>query len=176
MDVARGKHSLVDFLKPTSLMPMLLLGGKGSGKTHLMRYCSSTVQELRHASLRSAVIEEKYLGVYTNADGLNVHRFAGKGQTEDAWATVFAYSFELWLAGSLLAALRPALCDEEIKSQGWNEAIAKGVLDLMHITPPNKIDGYDGIIDYLKSLRSEVDVIVNNSAITRKLDRSEERR
>ena len=169
VDVASNKHSLVDFLKPTSLVPMLLLGGKGSGKTHLMRYCSSTVQGLRHTSLRVAITEEKYLGIYTSADGLNVHRFSGKGQSDDVWETVFAYSFELWLVGCLLASLRPALVDHELLSPSWNTVIVDKVLALMHVKPTIQIAGYDQLIDYLCSLRSTVDLAVNNTAITRQL-------
>ena len=36
-------------VKPTSPMPMFILGGKGSGKTHLMRYFSYPLQKIRHA-------------------------------------------------------------------------------------------------------------------------------
>src|SRR5690606_9881734 len=97
VDVGDAQKSLVTFIKPTSLVPMFLLGGKGSGKTHLMRYCSSAVQEPRHSNLRTAIAQEKYVGVYSIADGLNVHRFSGKGQTDETWQSIFAYSFELWL-------------------------------------------------------------------------------
>ncbi|HDR9091997.1 hypothetical protein QZM46_23515 [Burkholderia vietnamiensis] len=170
VDVGTNSHSLVDLLKPKSLVPMLLLGGKGSGKTHLMRYCSSTVQELRHKNLREAIIAEQYLGVYTNADGLNVYRFAGKGQCDDVWATVFAYSFELWLAGCLLACLRPAVEENELLSPEWNREISRRVLDLMHIDPSEPVCSFDDLMSHLKSIRNGVDVIVNNSAITRSLD------
>jgi hypothetical protein len=170
VDVGSENRSLVDLLKPTSLVPMMLLGGKGSGKTHLMRYCSSTVQQLRHSDLRTAITKEQYLGVYTNADGLNVHRFSGKGQSDDVWATVFAYSFELWLVGSLLASLRPAIAKNELLSPPWNQAFVERVLALMHIAPTSPIDDFDGIISYLKSLRNSVDLIVNNTAITRRMD------
>jgi hypothetical protein len=169
VDVASDKVSLIDFLKPTSLMPILLLGGKGSGKTHLMRYCSSTVQGLRYPDLRRAIEQERYLGVYTNADGLNVYRFAGKGQDDSAWETVFAYSFELWLVESLLVSLRPAVGNYEILSPEWNSAVVQRILALMHTVPVEPVSDFDGMISYLNALRSRVDVIVNNSAITRQL-------
>ena len=34
VDLAQQHGGLVSFLKPTSITPMVLLGGKGSGKTH----------------------------------------------------------------------------------------------------------------------------------------------
>lgn len=169
VDVASEKHSLVDFLKPTSLVPMLLLGGKGSGKTHLLRYCSSTVQELRHTDLRKAISHEKYLGIYTNADGLNAHRFTGKGQSEDVWETIFAYSFELWLAGGLLASLRPALANVELLSPEWNRSFAEKALALLHLRPAETLNNYDDVISYFSALRTGVDLVVNNTAITRTL-------
>ena len=169
VDVGSGESSLLDFIKPASLMPILLLGGKGSGKTHLMRYCSSPVQEVRHGSLRTAIETEKYLGMYTSADGLNVNRFAGKGQSEDVWGSVFAYSFELWLVGALLAALRPALAGNELQSVEWNRAFVEKLLALMHVRPNNTLAGFDDAASFIHSLRSGVDRVVNNTAITRQL-------
>lgn len=169
VDVGDAQKSLVTFIKPTSLMPMFLLGGKGSGKTHLMRYCSSAVQEIRHSSLRTALSREGYLGVYSIADGLNVHRFAGKGQSDETWQSVFAYSFELWLAVSLLGALRPALQNEELTSLSWNRSLVENIFGLFHTTPPKMPDSFDELVEHLGSLRADVDVAVNNSAITRKL-------
>lgn len=169
VDVGDAQKSLVTFIKPTSLVPMFLLGGKGSGKTHLMRYCSSAVQELRHSDLRTALAQERYLGVYSIADGLNVHRFAGKGQTEETWGSVFAYSFELWLAASLLSSLRPALSDDELKSIAWNRALIENIFQLFHVKPTTLPRDFDELIAYLGDLRAAVDVAVNNSAITRQL-------
>lgn len=169
VDVGDAQKSLVTFIKPTSLVPMFLLGGKGSGKTHLMRYCSSAVQELRYSNLRTAIEKEKYLGLYSIADGLNVHRFSGKGQTEETWQSVFAYSFELWLAANLLTSLRPALADYELKSSAWNEALIKQVLQFFHVKPATEPRNFDELVEYLGALRTAVDVAVNNSAITRQL-------
>jgi len=171
VDVGDGdaQKSLVTFIKPTSLVPMFLLGGKGSGKTHLMRYCSSAVQELRHSNLRTAIAQERYLGVYSIADGLNVHRFSGKGQTEETWQSVFAYSFELWLAASLLSSLRPALADVELTSSAWNEALIENIFQLFQVRPVTLPRDFDELVEHLGALRSAVDVTVNNSAITRQL-------
>jgi len=169
VDMVNGGNGLVELLKPKSLLPMFLLGGKGSGKTHLLRYCSSAVQGLLHEELRAAISKEQYIAAYTSADGLNVHRFAGKGQSDDIWEGIFAFSFELWLVGSLLGALRPAIVDEELKSEAWNDAFVAQVFKLLHVVPEQKIAGFDDLVEYLNGLRRNVDLIVNNSAISRSL-------
>src|SRR4051812_854641 len=61
-----GFFSLAD---PTSPMPRILLGGKGSGRTHLMRYYSATLQRLRHADDPQAVLADRYLGIYFRCSG-----------------------------------------------------------------------------------------------------------
>ena len=169
VDVRDVEKSLVAFIKPKSLVPMFLLGGKGSGKTHLLRYCSSAVQELRHASLREAIQAEGYIGTYASADGLNVHRFTGKGQSEETWLPVFAYSFELWLAISLLVAVKPAIADEELTSLEWNKSLIDGVVSLFQFQPASKPTDFDSLLKHLSELRAKVDIVVNNSAITRNL-------
>src|SRR5580698_8636200 len=73
--------------KPTSPMPMLILGGKGSGKTHLMRYFSYPLQRIRHAKdVIGGIQKERYIGIYLRCGGLNSARFSGKGQAEEVWA------------------------------------------------------------------------------------------
>lgn len=160
--------SLVDLLKPKSRVPMFLLGGKGSGKTHLMRYCASAVQALRHEGLEAAVKAEGYLGVYTSADGLNVFRFSGKGFSEDLWEGVFAYSFELWLASVLLAALRPTALDQSSEDDARWSAFGCGVLGLAGLGgAPSSLNG---LIKEIADLRGRIDRIVNNAGLARSLD------
>src|SRR4051794_40979990 len=90
-----GFFSLAD---PTSPMPRILLRGKGSGRTHLMRYFSASLQRLRHPADPAAVLNEGYVGIYLRCSGLNAGRFSGKGIAEDTWDSVFAYYMDLWLA------------------------------------------------------------------------------
>lgn len=170
VDIASGAEGLVDLLKPRSLMPMLLLGGKGSGKTHLMRYCSSTVQSLRHPDLKTALKAEGYLGIYARADGLNANRFTGKGQSDDVWADIFAYSFELWLVGTLLSSLRPALEGVELLDAEWNKSFAISISKIFHAGFPGNISTYDELSDHLRDTRQKVDKAINNCSITRKLE------
>ena len=47
VDIPSGE-GFAAMAKPTSPMPMLILGGKGSGKTHLMRYFSYPLQRIRY--------------------------------------------------------------------------------------------------------------------------------
>lgn len=103
VDLANVQGGLVEILKPTSHTPMLLLGGKGSGKTHLMRYCSAPVQAARHsANMARAAQVDGYLGIYVHADALNTDKFARDDGAEERWNLIFAHYFELWLATALL--------------------------------------------------------------------------
>src|SRR3954464_4752995 len=91
--------SLVARVKPTSPMPMFVLGGKGSGKTHLLRYLSAQLQQIRHSSDVSAgLAADSYIGIYLHCGDLNAGRFKDKDQPDSAWASVFEYFMELWIA------------------------------------------------------------------------------
>src|SRR4051794_34091506 len=85
---------IADVLEPTSPMPLLVIGGKGSGKTHLLRHASYPLQKLRAQHQLTNVTAEGYLGIYFRCSGLNTGRFAGKGQPGDKWQTVFEYFME----------------------------------------------------------------------------------
>ena len=94
-----GSGGFKDLVKPTSPMPMIILGGKGSGKTHILRYCSYQVQRMRHKSdVGAGLQKEGYIGIYLRCGGLNASRFSGKGQSEQAWSALFQQYMDLWLA------------------------------------------------------------------------------
>lgn len=161
-----GEQTLADIFQPRQIMPMLLLGGKGCGKTHLMRYFSAPVRRLSFGgNISKAITADKYLGVYLRADGLNVNRFDGKGQPEDVWAVVFSYYFELWLATHLLKHIQEALqSSEAVESEV--DFVASALELFCCITPAN-IVSISQMIDYLTSLRKKIDYVVSNVATGR---------
>jgi len=110
VSVADDGHEFSEYTRPSSPMPTFVLGAKGSGKTHLMRYHSFELQKLRHTkekmSLREGIAADGYIGIYVRCSGLNSGRFKGKRQTEEIWAELFAYYIELWLTQHLLEVIQ----------------------------------------------------------------------
>lgn len=165
VDIVEEHGGLLTVLNLRSVMPMLLLGGKGSGKTHLMRYCSAPVQALRHNGCLSTAVEtEGYLGIYVSADGLNVGRFAGKGQTHETWSAIFGFYFELWLALNLTSVYLAKIQSSGIRFD--ENALTREILKLFD-TPPEGINNLSELYGFLESRLRAVDGIVNNSAVTR---------
>ena len=114
-----------EMMKPTSLMPMIIVGSKGSGKTHIMKYYSYELQKIRleankGKSLADSFKDEAFIGIYVRCSGLNARVFDGKGVDEYSWEMMFAYYWELWIGERVLAALTDMQenglldgCDEE---------------------------------------------------------------
>lgn len=93
-------------LKPTSPMPIIIRGSKGSGKTHIMRYFSYELQKIRHKEdLKGGLEQDKFIGIYIRCSGFNAEMFSGKGYNEDIWATIHSYFWELWIGELLLSNL-----------------------------------------------------------------------
>ena len=104
-----GGAGFRELVRPTSPMPMFVLGGKGSGKTHILRYFSFPLQRLRSTSPLEAVRTDGFVGIYLRCGGLNASRFAGKGQSADAWSGLFQQYMDLWLAQLFLEVLAEVL-------------------------------------------------------------------
>lgn len=100
-------------MKPTTLMPMIILGSKGSGKTHIMKYFSYELQKIRceaeNHSLQEGLAKEKFIGVFIRCTSFNAETFSGRGVSEELWSTIHAYLWELWVGEricSILAELK----------------------------------------------------------------------
>jgi hypothetical protein len=162
-----GGGGFRDLVKPTSAMPMFVLGGKGSGKTHLLRYFSYPLQKLRHSNVVDGIREEGYVGVYLRCGGLNASRFSGKGQPADAWVTIFQQYMDIWLAQLFLAILDDALSGS-IRLR--DAPLCQAVRDLFDIVPDDGLDSLTTLFLFLKNWQRSLDISINNAAVTRQLD------
>jgi hypothetical protein len=154
---------------PSSPMPLLLLGGKGSGRTHLMRYYSAVSQQIRNPTdVLEALQRDGYLGIYVRCSGLNSGRFEGKDQSKEAWADVFAYYTDLWLAQHTLGTMSDLFgVTEEFRSA--EAQIAAGALRLFDLPPPLEQPNVANLLAGLHGLQRELDIAINNASLLREL-------
>lgn len=162
--------SFFQLVDPKSPMPLMLLGGKGSGRTHLMRFYSYSLQKIRAkgSDFADFLRKEGYVGIYMRCEGLNAGRFDGKGQSPEAWATIFAYYMDLWLAQLVVQTLGDAFqSNEELaRIEAGLVADVPGLFDDT-VSPPHPT--LEGLVTLFTGLRREVDLAVNNAALSRDL-------
>jgi hypothetical protein len=164
VDLADANGGLLSILKPTLRMPMLLLGGKGSGKTHLMRYCSAPVQATRRGGdLVKAIEEDRYLGIYIRADALNTDKFTSGDRADEYWSRIFRMYFELWLATALIGTLAGYLyaANRDFDEHGFITAVA----DLFDADVSNSFVDIASLTTYLTRARKDIDLAVNNNSL-----------
>jgi hypothetical protein len=161
------EKSFYDVFSPTNSIAMYILGGKGSGKTHLMRYFSHKSQMLRHNGNEVEGIQsDGYFGVYFQASGLNGDRFEELECSDEKKKSAFIYSFELWMSGLFLdsilnlAKLDTALINDE--SLFFNEALNlfDTAMDLSELE--ENLLGLKMLIDRLSK---EMDLAINNASV-----------
>lgn len=163
---------ITSLVRPTSPMAMFILGGKGSGKSHLMRHYSFAVQLIRFQKNQSAILEgirsDGYVGIYARFGGLNSHRFTRKRQSEATWADLFAYYLELWVADKTLEALEAVISTSQITLEVRSAIAAEiaGLFDAGEVPAASIFE----VRQYLGELRRSLDFAINNSSLNKTLD------
>lgn len=159
-------ESLFNAGRFASPMPTFILGGKGSGKTHLMRYASYPLQKIRFdiadISLCDGLRQDGYAGIYMRCSGIENGRFHGKGQTSEAWLEVFSYYLELTLGSALLRIVTDILPSDRPAVEGQ---LCSGAHALFDRKPPDAMT-VDGLLEDLETRRRTLDYQVNNAAFT----------
>lgn len=98
------EHGFYHLIKPETLMPMIIVGSKGSGKTHIMKYFSYELQKITKP-IDEGLRKDKFIGVYVRCSGFNADKFSGKGVSDDIWSTLYAYYWELWIGERITSIL-----------------------------------------------------------------------
>jgi hypothetical protein len=160
-----------ELVNPRSPMPKFIVGAKGIGRTHIMRFYSAALQAQRYRSnANQHVASDGYIGVYFRASGLNSGRFHGKGVDEDSWSSVFMYYVDLWLAQHALSAVSET-CGADIGSKELSARIVKGILDLFdEPLSDNDVSTFGDLSALLRNLQRSLDIEINNAALTHRID------
>ncbi len=160
-----------NILNPNELLPKYILGGKGCGKTHLLRYFSYPLQKIRKNTLSAIIHDDKYIGIYSVLDGINSSRFKGKGVDDEQWKSAYEYYFELYICDILLNITKDIFTEN--LSEKYSEA--KFVKDIAAIFYENIIDtkniqSISGFLTELSAIRKRIDIEIVNAAFKRELD------
>ena len=153
------------FINVRSPMPRIVLGGKGTGRTHLMRHFSASVQAIRGGDDPiKQVLVDGVLGIYVHCSGLNSSRFRGRGQSEEAWQVIFGQYTDVWLAQAALAAFKLITANDHPPHDA-QVAISKEVRDLLHSTDTASGPYLDDLSDDLYDIQRGIDLAVNNAIL-----------
>ncbi|HUV31694.1 MAG TPA: hypothetical protein VMY05_11490 [Acidobacteriota bacterium] len=165
-----GDGGFDTILKPRSPVPMLLLGSKGSGKTHLLRYYSFRSQSIRNSSdILKGLTEDGYIGIYVRMGGLNAQRFSGKGMADDYWARVFQYYLDLWLAQVLLNCVTEVYESQPMPEE-TESSLCKDVWELFTHTHGEVPNTLRELCIYMSGLQKQLDRAVNDISSTSKIE------
>lgn len=162
VDISPTGSGFWELLRPTSLMPIILLGSKGSGKTHLMRYFSYDLQKIRHSNnIKDGLEKDNFIGIYLRGSSLNSDRFNGKGQSEEVWNVVYSYYWELWI-GQLLLNILDDLFNQQFISLDEEKVVISEIVKLFEKKVTLKSNTIKELVDYLNLLQKSIDYEVNN--------------
>jgi hypothetical protein len=106
--VEMGVDYINAVIEPKVAFSKYILGGKGTGKTHLLRYYSYPVMRLRYPNNPSleVIADNGFLAIFLRATTLDASRFqAAADVSQLSWQLLFGVYFELRLFEGVLDAL-----------------------------------------------------------------------
>jgi len=158
-------------IEPGELRSKLILGGKGSGKTHLLRYYCYPAMRLRHVNSPAINVVEKagFIGVFLRATGMDAARFQSVPSEVAVWQNIFGSYLELQLAELLLDSLIDISSSASVPDVDQGRFVSSvtsrftGDVASLALT-------LEGLRSWVIERQLELDHAVNNAAFTGRLD------
>ena len=155
-----------ELMNVQSPMARIVLGGKGTGRTHVMRHFSAPVQAIRGGENPIAqVLEDGVLGIYVLCSGLNSSRFRGRSLDNETWQFIFSQYTDVWLAQAALEAFTTATVGHP-PSDAVERAITEEVRKTLHNTDVNSGTSLAQLRKDLFGIQRRIDLAVNNAALS----------
>jgi hypothetical protein len=166
-----GPAAIEKVIEPHARISKFILGGKGSGKTHLLRYHSYPVARLRSPAKSGLQIlcEQKYLAVFLRALGIDSARFNSPNKDTLKWQKVFGTYLELRLTEKVVEALLDVKKTSPLDlfdDYAFINEIAKGI----SAAEINSLRSMDEFLDWIIRTRKQIDEAVNNSAFSDEIE------
>jgi len=97
----QDKENFEKIIEPTNPRPIIILGGKGSGKTHILRFFSYESQKVRAVEKEVSIIKqlqkEGYISILLELGDFQFQRFSGSKLDDSVWSEWFFYYLNLVL-------------------------------------------------------------------------------
>lgn len=171
--VELGGARITTILEPKSSVSKYILGSKGSGKTHLLRYQSYQVARQRTPANSGLSIVEaaNCLAVFLRTTNMDAPRFEMAGGSPAAWQQLFSVHLELKLAELVLDALQdikktsePTKFDDESLLQAINKS--SGISDASFA----EVRTIAQLQSWTRRWLHQIDAAINGAAFSGKID------
>lgn len=169
--VELGAPMINKIIEPRLRTSKYILGGKGTGKTHLLRYHSYQVARLRYPkeSGVETVVRQKYLGIFIRAANVDPGRFEPDPIDTVKWQRLFGVYLELWLAERLLDVLIDI--QATASASDFNDRALFGELSRsLHGAKTEAFESLTSFASWLQEERRNIDRAVDNAAFSGALD------
>lgn len=171
--VELGAQLVEKVIEPTSANSKYILGGKGTGKTHLLRYHSYQVARRRLSDEPGLEVLRKlgYLAVFLRTTSLDAARFEAIDGVRVNWQMLFGVYLELRLAQGVL----DALCDLKSTSEGEAFDDRGFIAKMAHSLTSPAVSECQSIHDFrswVTDQRKNLDAAINNAAFSGELSLS----
>lgn len=157
----------ISSLNPKELMPKYVLGSKGCGKTHILKYYSFDARLLFYKNDISELLKkDRYIASYWRLDGLSSTRFNKESKDIAEWKELFGYYFEIHQVIIALKLYQRII--EALKTpRSVIEDIINGVTTQVGISLKNHT--IDELVSFLTEKRVDIDKEIIDFAFTKKI-------
>jgi hypothetical protein len=145
-------------------MPIVFMGGRGTGKTMFLKYFSYKVQcdeallklkEKDVKSILSCLKQRGGIGIYLRIDGPILRSFQGKDLDQEMWDSIFTHYFELIVSKLYMETILDLINRNELNEKDVENNFVKKVAELFN----HKKDDLNTISDILSLIDDELKVV-----------------
>lgn len=164
---AGSDDGFVASLNPQELMPKYVLGSKGCGKTHLLRYYSFDARlKYYDNDIKNLLKKDRYLASYSRLDSLSSTRFSKNSDGEE-WKSLYNFYFEL-----MQSLVSLGVFERVVTALNVEESIVTEIIETISKQVGITLDTYSvlSLKEFLNKRRVEVDNAIIDFAYTKNLN------